>query len=124
VRRELAGRGIPLIGFSGAPFTLAAYAIEGGGSKDYALAKRFMMTQPEAWHSLMEKLSAVVGDYLLAQAKAGAQVLQLFDSWVGALSPTDYRSHVLTYSQRAIQMARAAGVPVIHFGTDTSGCWS
>ncbi len=120
-RRELAGRGIPLIGFSGAPFTLAAYAIEGGGSKDYALAKRFMMTQPEAWHSLMEKLSAVVGDYLLAQAKAGAQVLQLFDSWVGALSPTDYHSHVLPYSQRAIQMARAAGVPVIHFGTDTSG---
>lgn len=121
VRKELDPRGMPLIGFSGAPFTLAAYAIEGGGSRDYALAKRFMMSEPQAWHTLMGKLSEVVGDYLLAQAKAGAQVLQLFDSWVGALSPADYRDLVMPYSKRAIDIAKQAGVPIIHFGTDTGG---
>jgi uroporphyrinogen decarboxylase len=121
VRRELDARSLPLIGFSGAPFTLAAYAIEGGGSRDYQRAKTFMMNQPQAWHRLMEKLSTVISDYLVAQAQAGANVLQLFDSWVGALSPADYREFVLPYSQRVIKIAKQSGVPIIHFGTNTSG---
>lgn len=120
-RGELDGRGIPLIGFSGAPFTLAAYAVEGGSSRNYVEVKRFMLAEPDAWHSLMTKLSEVVGQYLLAQARAGAQALQVFDSWVGNLSPGDYRRHVMPYTRRAIDIARAGGVPIIHFGTDTSG---
>ena len=121
VRRELDPRGIPLIGFSGAPFTLASYAIEGGGSKHRAGVKRMMMSEPEAWHTLMTKLSDVAGNYLLAQAHAGAHALQLFDSWVGELSAYDYEHHVLPYSRRALEIAARAGVPVIHFGTNTSG---
>ncbi len=120
-RRELDGRGLPLIGFSGAPFTLAAYAIEGGSSRNFRLAKSLMMGQPDLWRQLMVKLSHVVGYYLLAQARAGAQVLQLFASWAGALSPADYREFVMPYSRRAIDIARQAGVPIIHFGTNTSG---
>jgi uroporphyrinogen decarboxylase len=122
-RAELGDK--PLIGFSGAPFTLACYAIEGGASKHQLLAKRLMLDEPEAWHRLMDKLSEVAGRYLLAQARTGAQALQLFDSWVGELSPADYAAHVLPYSQRAIaiarEIAREAGVPIIHFGTGTSG---
>jgi uroporphyrinogen decarboxylase len=120
-RRALAGRGIPLIGFSGAPFTLASYAIEGGGSHNYIQTKRFMVAEPPAWHHLMSKLSTVVGHYLLAQVRAGAQALQLFDSWVGCLSPEDYETYVLPYSQRVIEIASQGGVPLIHFGTGTSG---
>ncbi|MBZ0300215.1 MAG: uroporphyrinogen decarboxylase [Anaerolineae bacterium] len=120
-RAELDSRGIPLIGFSGAPFTLAAYAVEGGSSRNYIEVKRFMMAEPEAWDRLMTKLSEVVGHYLLAQAQAGAQALQVFDSWVGNLSPADYRAHVMPYTQRALAIARQVGVPIIHFGTDTSG---
>lgn len=120
-RRELDGRGLPLIGFSGAPFTLAAYAIEGGGSRHYLEVKQFMLSEPDAWASLMHKLAEVVGAYLLAQAHAGAQALQVFDSWVGTLSPADYRAHVMPYTRQAIQIARQAGVPIIHFGTETSG---
>ncbi|MCB9155454.1 MAG: uroporphyrinogen decarboxylase [Caldilineae bacterium] len=120
-RRELDGRGLPLIGFSGAPFTLASYAIEGGSSRNHVHAKSLMMGEPALWARLMEKLTEVVGQYLLAQARAGANALQVFDSWVGQLSPDDYRRHVLPYSQRAIGIARQAGVPVIHFGTDTNG---
>ncbi len=119
-RQELAGR-VPLIGFSGAPFTLACYAIEGGSSRNFVLAKSLMYAQPQAWHQLMDKLSTLVGEYLFAQAQAGAQVLQLFDSWVGALSPADYREYVLPYSRRAIQRAKESGAPVIHFGVATSG---
>jgi uroporphyrinogen decarboxylase len=119
-RRELEGRA-PLIGFSGAPFTLASYAIEGGSSRNYVLAKSLMYGQPDAWHNLMDKLAHQVGEYLYAQAEAGAQVLQLFDSWVGALSPADYQSYVLPYSRQAIKRAQEAGVPVIHFGTCTAG---
>lgn len=121
VRGELASRQIPLIGFSGAPFTLASYAIEGGGSKNHVRVKSLMMSEPEAWHRLMDKLSQVVGEYLLAQAQAGAQALQLFDSWVGQLSPADYREYVLPHSRRALEIASAARVPIIHFGTDTAG---
>ena len=128
-RRELESRSIPLIGFSGAPFTLACYAIEGsssrggshGSSRNYRQAKGLMMREPALWQRLMVKFSEVAGQYLLAQARAGAQVLQLFDSWVGALSPADYRQHVMPYSARAIKIARKAGVPIIHFGTNTNG---
>jgi uroporphyrinogen decarboxylase len=121
MRKELDSRDIPLIGFSGAPFTVASYAIEGGSSRNYLHAKGMMMSDPKIWHKLMEKLTVVVGEYLVAQAEAGAQALQLFDSWVGALSPDDYRDYVLPYSRKAIEMARSTGVPVIHFGTDTTG---
>lgn len=119
-RGELTDR-VPLIGFSGAPFTLASYAIEGGSTRNYKKAKSLMYNQPEAWSQLMDKLATMVGDYLKAQAEAGAQVLQLFDSWVGALGPADYARYVLPYSRRAIQTAQSSGVPVIHFGTGTSG---
>lgn len=120
-RRELDTRGIPLIGFSGAPFTLATYAIEGGSSRNRVLAKNMMMSQPALWHALMTKLSEVAGQYLLAQARAGAQALQLFDSWVGELSSYDYEHFVLPYSRHTIEIAGQAGVPVIHFGTNTNG---
>jgi uroporphyrinogen decarboxylase len=118
--KELAGR-VPLIGFAGAPFTLATYLVEGRSSRDYALAKGLMYQEPAVWHSLMDKLSYLVGTYLKAQASAGAQALQLFDSWVGILGPADYREFVLPYSRRAIEMAQSAGVPVIHFTTGTAG---
>jgi uroporphyrinogen decarboxylase len=121
VREALAGK-VPLIGFSGAPFTLVSYAMEGGASRNYTVAKGFMYEQPSAWHRLMEKMSLAVGDYLQAQARAGAQALQLFDSWVGALGPADYREYVLPHSRRAIEIAKAeTDVPLIHFGTGTSG---
>jgi uroporphyrinogen decarboxylase len=121
VCQELAPRGVPVIGFSGAPFTLAAYAVAGGMSQHHLEVKRLMMSDPACWQALMTKLSDMVGHYLLAQAQAGAHVLQLFDSWVGHLAPEDYRRLVLPYSQRAIAIARQAGVPIIHFGTDTGG---
>ncbi len=120
-QRELDNQGIPLIGFSGAPFTLASYAIEGRNSRNYMHVKGLMMSEPAAWHRLMAKLSEVVGHYLLAQAQAGAQALQLFDSWVGTLSPADYREYVLPYSHRAIEIASQTSVPIIHFSTNTGG---
>lgn len=119
-RRELDGN-VPLIGFAGAPFTLASYAIEGGSSKNYRLAKTFMYEEPAAWHAMMKTFAKVIGDYLQAQARAGAQALQLFDSWVGALGPDDYAEYALPYSKRVLEMAGATGVPVIHFGTGTAG---
>jgi uroporphyrinogen decarboxylase len=120
-RRELDSLGIPLIGFSGAPFTLAAYAVEGGSSRNHETVKALMMSEPDTWHLLMDKLATVAGEYLKAQAEAGAAALQLFDSWVGALSPADYREHVLPYSRKAIEIAQESGVPLIHFGTGTNG---
>jgi uroporphyrinogen decarboxylase len=120
-RAELDTRGVPLIGFSGAPFTLATYAVEGGASHTYQAVKSLMMSEPDTWHALMGKLSEVVGHYLLAQARAGAQVLQLFDSWVGQVAPDDYRQMVMPYTRQAIAIARAGGVPIIHFTTQTSG---
>ncbi len=121
LRRALDGS-VPLIGFSGAPFTLVCYAVEGGASRDYRHAKGLMYEQPETWRRLMEKMSAAVGDYLQSQAAAGAQALQLFDSWAGALSPGDYEEYVLPHTRRAIEMvADTYDVPVIHFGTGTSG---
>ena len=117
VRRELDGRQA-VIGFSGSPFTLACYLIEGRPSRDYAMAKAFMYREPEAWHALMEKLSSVVIRYLNAQIAAGAHVVQLFDSWVGALSPTDYVRYVQPHVTRIFAEVRAA--PTIHFGTGTA----
>jgi uroporphyrinogen decarboxylase len=123
VKRELAGS-LPLIGFSGAPFTLASYAIEGGGSRDFARTRALMYGQPDAWHQLMAKLTALVADYLVAQAEAGADALQIFDSWAGALSPFDYAEFVLPYVKQCIATVRQ-GVPttppIIYFGTDMGG---
>ncbi len=120
-RESLDPFGVPLIGFSGAPFTLASYAVEGGASKNKVHLKSLMYSEPEAWDTLMTKLAQVAGDYLLAQAKAGAQALQLFDSWVGELSPADYRQYVQPYSKQTLDIAKEAGVPLIHFGTNTNG---
>ena len=119
VRRELEGR-TPLIGFSGAPFTVASYMIEGGPSRDYRFTKTMMYGAPEIWHSLMEKLTISLSDYLLAQIRAGAQTVQLFDSWVGSLSPMDYERFVLPYTRQVFDSIRNSGVPAIHFGTATT----
>ncbi|MBA2565018.1 MAG: uroporphyrinogen decarboxylase [Gemmatimonadetes bacterium] len=113
--------GLPLIGFAGAPFTLASYLVEGGPSRHHARTKTFLLRHPAAWHDLMARLAAVTGAYLRAQVEAGASAVQMFDSWVGALSPTDYERHVLPYSRLAIEEARASGAPVLHFGTNTAG---
>jgi uroporphyrinogen decarboxylase len=118
LRRELVDR-IPLIGFSGAPFTLASYIIEGGHSRNYVYAKTMMYKEPETWHLLMDKVADVVIRYLNAQIDAGAQVVQLFDSWVGVLSPQDYEAYVLPHSKKVIDNLKK-GVPVIHFGTNTN----
>jgi len=112
--------GIPLIGFCGAPFTVASYLIEGGSSREFLRTKTMMYSETAVWHAFMEKLSRVLADYLVAQIRAGAQAVQVFDSWVGALSPQDYETFVLPYSQQVLQAAKAAGVPVIHFGTNTA----
>lgn len=119
VVRELDGK-TPLIGFSGAPFTVASYIVEGGPSRDYRHTKTFMHASPQGWGSLMEKLTASLSDYLLAQIEAGVQAVQVFDSWVGTLSPQDYCRYVQPYSQKLLKTVEAAGVPVIHFGTGTA----
>lgn len=109
----------PLIGFAGAPFTLACYAIEGGGSQRYEIAKSFMYAEPAAWSRLMRRLVTVLADYLIAQAHAGADVLQIFDSWAGALSPHDYARYVKPYNTALFKAVAAACVPVISFSTGT-----
>lgn len=147
-KRELAGR-VPLIGFAGAPFTLASYAIEGGGSREYRRTKLMMYREPEMWHALMRKLAALVGDYALAQIEAGADAVQIFDSWAGALSPNDYAEYVLPYVQQVVATIKSSqkpaassqhtstkdndnsavlttdyrlpATPVIYFGTDMNG---
>jgi uroporphyrinogen decarboxylase len=110
----------PLIGFSGAPFTVASYMIEGGPSRDYKTTKLMMYSAPELWHAFMDKLSTALAEYLTAQINAGAQAVQLFDSWVGALSPMDYETFVLPYTKKVLDAAHATGVPVINFGTGTA----
>ncbi len=110
---------IPLIGFCGAPFTFASYLIEGGSSRQFPATHGMLLSDPEVWHALMEKLTRMLSEYLLAQIHAGAQAVQVFDSWAGALSPAEYERFVLPYSHALIHSAQAAGVPVIHFGTDT-----
>jgi uroporphyrinogen decarboxylase len=118
LRRELIGT--PLIGFCGAPFTVASYIVEGGSSREFLKTKTMMYSAPELWHALMDRLSNVLAEYLVAQIHAGAQAVQVFDSWVGALNPQDYESLVLPYSQRVLTAAQAENVPVIHFGTNTT----
>ncbi len=115
VRAALNGK-VPLIGFAGAPFTLASYVIEGGGSRDYLQTKQLMYGDPDGWHALMTKLTDAVVDYLRAQVRAGAQALQLFDSWVGALSPADYARYVQPHMARLFR-GLDLDVPLIHFGT-------
>jgi uroporphyrinogen decarboxylase len=119
IRRELDGK-TPLIGFSGAPFTLASYLIEGGKSSQFTKTKALMFGEPELWGQLMTKLSEVVRRFLLAQIEAGAQAVQVFDSWVGQLSPADYREFIQPYLRPVFAALEATSVPVIHFGTDTS----
>ncbi len=111
---------VPLIGFAGAPFTLASYLIEGKGARELHKTKQFMYSQPAAWHTLMGKLALTIGAYLRAQVRAGAQAVQLFDSWVGALSPDDYERYVFVYSRMIFDEVAALGVPRIHFGTGTA----
>ncbi|MBS3905402.1 MAG: uroporphyrinogen decarboxylase [Syntrophaceae bacterium] len=118
VRRDLEGK-IPLIGFSGAPFTLASYMIEGGHSRDYTLTKGLMYQNRPAWDLLMEKISEALIRYLNAQVRAGAQALQIFDSWVGCLTPGDYEEYVLPYSKRVMDGVNKS-VPLIHFATSSS----
>ena len=118
-RRGLNGR-VPLIGFAGAPFTLASYAIEGGSSRNYLLTKQLMYCEPKAWHQLMDKFARVITGYLRRQIKAGAQAIQLFDSWVGCLSVGDYVEYVMPHVQLIFEGLKREGVPMIHFGTGTS----
>ena len=118
VQRELGGR-VPLIGFAGAPFTLASYAIEGGHSNNFAKTKALMYGHPDAWHRLCETFATVVADYLVAQIEAGVDAVQVFDSWVGTLSAADYREFALPHTRRIFQ-AVGTRVPTIHFGTGTA----
>jgi uroporphyrinogen decarboxylase len=120
-RRELDTRSprVPLIGFSGAPFTLASYLIDGHGTRTYLHTKQLMYRDPGAWHALMERLSRAVAGYLNAQIAAGADAVQIFDSWVGALGPDDYAAYVQPHMRKTLD-ALTPGVPVIHFGTGTA----
>jgi uroporphyrinogen decarboxylase len=114
---ELAG--IPLIGFAGGPFTLASYLIEGGPSKNHDRTKAMMYGQPGLWHALMERLTVITMEFLRIQIAAGAAAVQLFDSWVGAVAPDDYRTYVLPYTSRIFTGLAGHGVPRIHFGVGT-----
>ena len=117
-RRSLR-RDLPLIGFSGAPFTLASYIVEGGGARNYVHTKSLMYGDPGAWHAMMSLISRALIRYLNTQIAAGAQAVQLFDSWVGCLSPDDYREYVLPHTRSVIQNV-TPDTPVIHFGTGTA----
>ena len=121
VRSELEPRDVPVIGFAGAPFTLASYAIEGGSSRDFSRTKAFMLSEPAAWRRLLGKLVTVQADYLLAQARAGAQALQVFDSWVGrALGREDFLRYVAPHNGDLFGAVSRAGVPVVNFSLGTS----
>jgi uroporphyrinogen decarboxylase len=111
---------VPVIGFCGAPFTLASYMIEGGGSRNYVHAKKMMYNSPEDWDALMQKLIAVTTAYSADQVKAGADAIQIFDSWVGCLSVEDYRHYVLPHVTRMVKQLQKTGVPIIYFGTDSA----
>ena len=110
---------MPLIGFAGAPFTLASYAIEGGHSNNFARTKALMYGTPAAWHRLCELLADMVGDYLVAQIEAGVDAVQVFDSWVGALNARDYREFILPHTRRIFERLATLDVPTIHFGVGT-----
>jgi uroporphyrinogen decarboxylase len=114
------GERLPVIGFCGAPFTLASYMIEGGGSRHYIETKKMMYADPRTWDELMKKLVVVLAGYAAEQARAGADVLQVFDSWVGALSVEDYRRYVLPHTTELVQALKRSGAPVIYFGTDSA----
>jgi uroporphyrinogen decarboxylase len=114
------GTRLPVIGFCGAPFTLASYMIEGGSSRNYINTKRMMYSSPEAWDELMAKLVSVLSDFAAQQVRAGADVIQIFDSWVGCLSVEDYRRHVLLPTTKLVKSLGQAGAPIIYFGTDTA----
>jgi len=118
-RKEIDGK-LPLIGFAAAPFTLCSYMVEGGKSKDFTKTKLIMYEHPETWKLLMEKVGTVLVDYLKMQVRAGAQALQIFDSWIGCVSPGDYREYVLPYSKAVMDRLKDTGVPVINFSTGTS----
>jgi uroporphyrinogen decarboxylase len=120
VTRALAGK-VPVIGFTGAPFTLASYMIEGGPSKNFLHTKRMMYTDETLWRRLMGKIVDVLGPFAIMQVASGARAIQVFDSWVGALSPDDYVRYVAPYSRALIERIRSTGVPVIHFGTGAAG---
>lgn len=111
---------VALIGFSGAPFTVASYMIEGGPSKEYHHVKSLMYAYPEVWAQFIELVAEALTDYLVSQIEAGAQAVQVFDSWVGVLSPGDYQQYVLPYTKKMIEAAKTKDVPVIHFGTNTT----
>jgi uroporphyrinogen decarboxylase len=119
VKRELGGR-VPLIGFTGAPFTLASYAIEGGHSSSFAHTKALMYGSPAAWHQFCDLLSDVAADFLVAQIEAGVDAVQVFDSWVGALNADDYREFILPHTRRIFERLKPYDVPTIHFGVGTS----
>src|SRR5450755_2289110 len=114
------GASLPVIGFCGAPFTLASYMIEGGGSRNYIHTKKMMYSSPTAWDELLRKLVAVVSEYAVEQVRAGADVIQIFDSWVGCLSVDDYRRYVLPRTTELVKALQKAGVPIIYFGTDSA----
>ncbi len=116
--------GTPLIGFAGAPFTVASYLVEGGPSKDHALTKAMMFGAPDVWDALMRKIAAISAAYLEVQVAAGASAVQLFDSWAGALTPDDYRDHVMPHSAAVLERAGRLGVPRIHFGVGTGNLLS
>ncbi|MGH9174764.1 MAG: uroporphyrinogen decarboxylase, partial [Vicinamibacterales bacterium] len=118
VKRELSGR-TPLIGFAGAPFTLASYAIEGGHSSNFALTKSLMYGDAAAWHRFADRLATVVSEYLVAQIEAGVDAVQVFDSWVGALNADDYREFALPHTRKIFSALEGRGVPTIHFGVAT-----
>ena len=111
---------LPVIGFCGAPFTLASYMIEGGGSRNYVHAKKMMYLSPDIWDQLMQKLVAVTSEYAAEQVKAGADAIQIFDSWVGCLSVEDYRRYVLPRTTELVKKLQKTGAPVIYFGTDSA----
>jgi len=121
VRQVVADSPVPVIGFSGAPFTLASYLIEGRPSREFEKVKSFMYNQPEAFDLLLDKLATTMGAYLKAQVAAGVQAVQLFDSWVGALAPDDYDSRVAPHTRAIFEALAPLGVPRIHFGTNTAG---
>jgi len=114
------GDKLPMIGFCGAPFTLASYMIEGGGSRNYVECKKMMYNQPQVWDELLRKLNIVLAAYVADQVKAGADVIQVFDSWVGCLSVEDYRKYVLPRTKELISALKKTGAPIIYFGTDST----
>jgi uroporphyrinogen decarboxylase len=116
--------GTPLIGFAGAPFTVASYLVEGGPSKEHARTKAMMFGAPDVWDALMRKIAGIAESYLRVQVEAGASAVQLFDSWAGALTPMDYAQHVMPHSARVLAAAGELGVPRIHFGVGTTNLLS